>query len=277
VLPFIEEAATYDSARSYFKNTGGANGGSVAGWRGLYPNGVKLAAILCPSDPMTFSSDVQWPTNYRACAGDVTYQMGSQGFYPHEAQILYCCGGVALNGESQYGTSPRSAIGVSFPKRITDGLSKTVLVGEAVIGDGTESRLTGFARVAGYNDNSKPQACLAASFVTTAPGYRNAIGWVWPAAAAGHTMFYNSLPPNGPRCSRNNQTDSEAGVPASSHHPGGAVVAMCDGAVRFIDQSIDTNNSPDQTISSVSYLRAKSVYGVWGAMATPNQYETYSY
>ena len=188
----------------------------------------------------------------------------------------------SLNGPPNtfgtYSTALRSAIGVSLLKRITDGLSKTVLLGEAVIGDGSASRLTGWANVASYDHAVRPQECLAATFAANS----NVIGHVWTSSETGYTWFYNTLPPNGPRCAHAAHNYSGyAAVPASSHHVGGAVVAMCDGAVRFIAETIDTNNSPNLTpgsgAGSTSYVRQPTSWGVWGAMATPSQGDTYSY
>lgn len=273
VMPFLEQAEMYDTALTYFKTH--ADGRSESAWRGTQSAGRRITDLLCPSEPMGRSTSTRWPTNYRACAGDLTYNLSNWGSYPHEAQLVYNpAGTILLNGYGQYGTSPRSAIGVSFLKKITDGLSKTVLLGEAVIGDGSASRLSGWATVTGYDWSCKPQDCLAATFTANT----NDIGHVWTDRRVGHTWFYNTLPPNGPRCAHHNGTLSrDAGVPASSYHPGGAVVAMCDGAVRFIEESIDTNNSPNLTIGGSGYFKEKTQWGVWGAMATPGHGDTYSF
>jgi prepilin-type N-terminal cleavage/methylation domain-containing protein len=213
-MPFLEQAELYDDALSYFKTA--ASGRSEAAWRGTQSSGRRLTGLLCPSDPMTTSSATNWPTNYRGCAGDLTYNTYNWGSYPHEAQLVYnSAGTVLLNGYGQYGTSPRSAIGVSLLKKITDGLSKTVLLGEAVIGDGSASRLSGYALVAGYaHSPCKPQDCLAAMFTANT----NVIGHIWTGREIGNTWFYSTLPPNGPRCEHQNTggTGRHAGVPASS-------------------------------------------------------------
>jgi prepilin-type processing-associated H-X9-DG protein len=65
-------------------------------------------------------------------------------------------------------------------------------------------------------------------------------------------------------------------VSATSRHPGGAHVVMCDGAVRFISENINAGNpaSPDvyaatgQTGAGSSTLQ--SPYGIWGALGTRN-------
>jgi prepilin-type N-terminal cleavage/methylation domain-containing protein/prepilin-type processing-associated H-X9-DG protein len=272
-MPFLEEAKTYDDALAYFKTS--SSGQAESAWTATQSSGRRIAGLLCPSDPMTQSRATNWPTNYRACAGDMTFNMQNWGQYPHEAQLVYSgTTSILLNGYGRYGTSPRSAIGVSFAKKITDGLSKTVLVGEAVIGDGSSSRLTGWANVAHYDHRVLVQDCLAATFTANT----NRIGHRWTNREAGNTWFYNTLPPNGPRCVHAAHNDSlHAAAPASSHHGGGAIVAMCDGAVRFIEESIDTNGSQNFTPPISGYFNEPTRWGVWGAMATPVQGETYSY
>jgi prepilin-type processing-associated H-X9-DG protein len=270
-MPFLEQQSTYDAALTYY--SGNAAGQLESAWRGSVASGRRITGLLCPSDRMINTSATNWPTNYRGCAGDQTFNGHNWGWYPHEAQRIFS-GTTQLNGQSQYGTSPRSAIGVSFPKKITDGLSKTVLVGEAVIGDGTDSRLSGWATVTGYDWYTIPQDCLAATFTANA----SIIGFHWTSTNIGHTWFYNTLPPNGPRCAHHNgNTSLTASVPASSYHPGGAVVAMCDGGVRFIAESIDTNNSPNMNPVPNPFWNQTSRWGVWGAMATPAQRENYTY
>ncbi len=276
-MPFLEQAETYDNALTYFKT--GASGQGESAWRGTQSSGRRISGLLCPSDQMTRSSTTNWPTSYRGCAGDLGYNFSNLGQYPYGAQDILAGDGRSLNGpptsNGTYGTSPRSAIGVSRLKRITDGLSKTVLVGEAVIGDGSASRLSGWATVTGYDWNCLPQDCLAATFAANT----NIIGHRWTDRRAGQTWFYATLPPNGPRCAHHNGiTSQDAGVPASSYHGGGAMVAMCDGSVQFIAESIDTNNSPNlNPVPGAGYTRQPTLWGVWGAMATPSQGENYSY
>ena len=284
VMPFIEQTELHDEALSFFRsNQANATGGqSAENWRARLQSQTRrviIPGLLCGSDPMVASSIPRLPTSYRGCAGDMTWSMTSRSSYPHTAQILFG-GTVQLNGNTYYGTSPRSAIGVSLPKNITDGLSKTILVGEAVLGNGTASRLAGWASVAGYDWGVKPQDCLAATFTINT---NDRIGHNWADTNTGYSWFYATLPPNGPRCGHSNNganADQFAGVPASSYHGTGALVAMCDGAVRYIEESIDTNNSPNFSPSqsaNPTVYRDASRWGVWGAMATPAHGETYSY
>jgi len=276
LMPFLERQEVYDSALRAFKAGTGGAGDDPSSWKAGYPQGRRIEGLLCPSDKMISQNESTiWPTSYRACAGDMTFNIGNWGTYPHEAQKVYNGSGtVLLNGYETYGTSPRSAIGISLPKKISDGLSKTVLLGEAVIGDGSASRLSGWAKVTGYDWSPKPQDCLAATFAANT----NVIGQDWTNCRTGHTWFYNTLPPNGPRCVHDDGAPSSlnAAVPASSYHAGGANVAMCDGAVRFIEETIDTNGSQNLGPSNPAYT-TPSNWGVWGAMATPGQGDQYSY
>jgi prepilin-type processing-associated H-X9-DG protein len=54
-------------------------------------------------------------------------------------------------------------------------------------------------------------------------------------------------------------------LPVSSYHPGGANITMCDGAVIFVANTIDTNNLP--WISDPGVTDA-SRYGVWGRLGS---------
>jgi prepilin-type processing-associated H-X9-DG protein len=69
-------------------------------------------------------------------------------------------------------------------------------------------------------------------------------------------------------------------LPASSYHPGGANVTMCDGTVRFVSETIDAGN----LVMTSTEIRTKtgiasgeitgvytgpSIWGVWGNLGTP--------
>jgi prepilin-type processing-associated H-X9-DG protein len=74
--------------------------------------------------------------------------------------------------------------------------------------------------------------------------------------------FNTILPPNGPSC-----TEHRAGFPgyftAQSFHSGGVNVALADGSVRFISETIDTGN-----LSAPHTGSGPSPYGVWGALGS---------
>ena len=87
------------------------------------------------------------------------------------------------------------------------------------------------------------------------------------------------LPPNGPSCA-NAHNEDWLMTTASSRHPGGVNVVFVDGAVKFINESIDAGD-PTRTATSpppgfpplVDTTRPQdyagpSLYGVWGSLGS---------
>ena len=105
-------------------------------------------------------------------------------------------------------------------------------------------------------------ACTNTSYaVTTSTQQR---GWRWGDGRPYFVAFMTVLPPNSASCTYANRDDQGGCYSASSNHPGGANGGMADGSVRFISETIDSGFS-DETRSS---KRARSPYGVWGALGS---------
>jgi prepilin-type N-terminal cleavage/methylation domain-containing protein/prepilin-type processing-associated H-X9-DG protein len=264
VLPFMEQTRLFDTELTAFKKTPPKSGQD---W-GDALTGNRVPDIECPSDRMiSFRMSGFGPTSYRASGADRFHSVSGWAGSTCTSTPNYC---------------QRTPNRIGSLSKIIDGLSKTIMLGEAIIGDGSGDRRTDFV-VAGqtYNDSQRPSLCISA---TTSPGTvtRGAHypGGQWFSHQPGMTWFFTVQQPNSPRCSytsRPNSIGSQYVVtPLSSYHSGGAQVAMCDGAVRFLTDTIDNNNLPDYPSSTSPNATEPSQYGVLGALGTPAQGETFT-
>jgi len=135
-----------------------------------------------------------------------------------------------------------------------------------------------------YSNKSKPIACKTGTHINPESPTQFATGTLWPRArrwADGHaheSSVTTVLPPNSPSCRRSGD-EHDAAYSAASYHQGGAHVLMCDGAVRFITDSIDTgdlNQAPVAYAGGFTAIGSKSPYGLWGALGTIKSKESVS-
>ena len=189
LLPFIEEAAIYKEFRFDLPLYDPAN---------LIPRERHLAVFLCPSDPIS-------PTGFVEM-GDERYAMACYvgNFGPPDLDETQ---------EKRDGVFSRNSR--TKLKDITDGLSKTYMLGE---------RQNGPFRHAGVHG----------------PHFEYETAWAGairdvddPTDDHGHmVLFQSGHPPN--------DADSDD-RDVSSAHRGFAQFLMCDGSVRAIEESIDPN------------------------------------
>ena len=259
-LPFVEEQAVYDKIYPLMLT------GTVA------PNfqnssysfrSLAIAAFRCPSDlPSTDSDTSGEPTNYRCSVGDC--------FTPDRAARRGPFGG---DGTAPGGSKWSNAT------MVTDGLSNTVLLGEATIyrNASTEVRHS-LLTVSGLTNVSQPLACLQAltnpSWVTSPSAGGALPGTRW--LHNGFVQFQTVLPPNAPTCTSSTTQLATLVPSASSYHSGGANVAMCDGSTRFVDETIDTGDLSLTLKSSGTtdpyyvwnYIGPSRWNGVWGQLGS---------
>ena len=263
LLPFMEESALYDSCIAQIKTNAQPMGG---------PFDTNIGSLLCPSDSNTSNKlgQFRWGrTSYFGSAGDI----GIDLTYPWLRRGAFC----ADQGRFTPGFSNPGQRSVQL-KDITDGTSHTLLLGEMVIGDQSNRLPAGV----GKNGSNPPwyqpplicQGLVASGGQTysaaVTSGYMPGVGWGFSDPP--NSVFYTHLPPNAPRCA--NDHNWNAYMPASSYHPGGVMVAMCDGSTSFVMDTID-HGSPSVASGNSEMLGGATKRGVWGALSTIKAGEAY--
>jgi prepilin-type N-terminal cleavage/methylation domain-containing protein len=292
LLPFVEQQALWDQISSPMVGSNGdiwpAFGPRAT--QGHYPPwSTETPTFRCPSDP-GWGVPALGRTNYAACTGDSIYNgehgvsifIGNRWFYESDPDTVARarCGmrGVFV---------PRASMKFLH---VRDGLSNTIMVGEIMTGRGDRDIRTapsinngGSIVVAdnprrcfdlGQIDDRRPRFWRAdytgLSAIVTRRGYR------WAIFHQVQSQMNTILPPNSEVCLAGH-SDTHGIVPPSSHHAGGVHVAMADGAIKFITDSIEAGDPRTPGVycialssrtNSITPAGSRSPYGVWGAMGT---------
>jgi prepilin-type processing-associated H-X9-DG protein len=258
LLPYVEQAPLFDGMMSEAQPNGPGlpspwdTGGGT--FRNTYWK-VDISAFICPTEGGEPPDRGESPalTSYRFCVGDDYHQ---NHFRPDQ--------------------SGRDNRGVFQNERwlamagIKDGTSNTVLLGESSIGIGGERDLKGGialnmrawnpAACSARYDSTTKQLTGDARWIRRPPGGR---AWDGRPYFVG---FATLVPPNGPSCHWGGVDGNEHMGTLSSFHPGGGNVAMADGSVHFISETIDAGN---QSINDIATPGGRvSPWGVWGALGS---------
>ncbi len=237
-LPYVEQA-NLGNALNY--NLGYADVTNTT------VSNTSLNVFLCPSDVSTqIPSGIGAATNYRSNEGTSVVM-----WYGPTDTANVNVGLPAPNGLFFANTQCRFA-------DVTDGLSNTAAFSEHVIGDfnqnvATDKSDTFEPGTHPTNPDDAVAQCKATNINNLSlQGYSN-VGGPWTYGYHSTTSYWHSGAPNTRSCMF---PPSRIMTTANSRHPGGVNVAMTDGSVRFIK---DTVNLP-----------------AWRALGTRNGYEVIS-
>ena len=259
MLPYMEQTALYNDVYEEFEK-------NYTPWSPSEGRAVckMVDGFLCPSDGngRTSSSELG-RTNYRLCTGDIPLSWEWD------------------EARSAFGDGDKKTVNLSA---ITDGTSNTMGFSEVCISDPniTDMNIRSGIAYLTRTIETNPTNCLnmrdssaSNQFKTGVKAYYSEKGRRWNNASYANTNFQAVLPPNAPSCSSSQSELHERPmlISASSNHSGGVNVAMMDGSVRFVSETVDCGNTSEPCNKSYT---GKSKRGVWGAMATPSAGETVS-
>ncbi len=285
LLPFMEQGALFERYRSEVL-TSCADATAMGDNE---PPRTIVDAFLCPSDPntgpgRTWSTDgrLTGHTNYRMCIGDS----------PHSFDTDLARTSNPEGSASYVNISwKRGCFGYRTWRDfawISDGTSNTALFSERAMGSTREGALRVIeGGLNGYNvggmwDGSNAAASVklrsqcvdsrnGSEYKFPAPSggpssltnYWGYLGWIYADGHYMHTGFHTVISPNGPACQYRTNRDIGIFTP-TSNHKGGVVMALADGSVRFISETIDVGTD------EAGVKSGPSGYGVWGAMGSAN-------
>ena len=247
---------------------------------------TTVGTYRCPSDPGQ-GLPAQGRTNYVVCLGDSAHTS--------HTGALNDLGGeynpqISVSLVERAKAASRGAFIPRWRTRfrnIRDGLSSTIIYAEinTDLGDNhiTTRAVDGTNNVfvAGnttfckqFIDPERPRFWDVDGGATPRGDGENARGFKWAYGRIFFSGFNTILPPNREICMNrtgNNIVHFEGVCPPSSRHPGGVHVALADGSVRFISDSIDAGDENAEHVrygGPITPPGSPSPFGLWGALGT---------
>ncbi|MDX2037135.1 MAG: DUF1559 domain-containing protein [Isosphaeraceae bacterium] len=241
VLPFLEQKQVFDAINFSI------------GWnepQNVTATGVVISSYLCPSDPRIAIPNGWAGVNYRMNEGT------SVAMWHGESDTA----GVNRAVQPPNWMFFSNAL-VTFAT-VSDGTSNTALASEHIKGDfsnavATESADTFWPQT--YPADADEAVLLCRSFDPKNLAFQRVseVGAPWIYGYHSTTSYWHSGPPNSRSCMF---PPSRIMTTANSTHPGGVNVAMVDGSVRFVKESINISiwraigtRNGGEVVSSDSY------------------------
>lgn len=211
ILPYIEQQSVYDICNFNVIAADASNETTRA---------VAISTYVCPSDiEMNLADNWAARNNYRASMGsDWVPNQFNNGIFLQLQNLKI--------------------------RDVLDGMTKTAMFSEKNRGDGNDSKIS--PESDNFKVGAQPDAAtffqvckdLNIGSLTGAQQW-SLHGRRWDNGQLNTTRYNHLMTPNGLSCGANNGANAGGATTASSRHGGGVNVAIGDGSVRFVSDSID--------------------------------------
>ncbi|MEO1525184.1 MAG: DUF1559 domain-containing protein [Planctomycetota bacterium] len=290
ILPYVEQQKLWEEIAEPNRQRGSAPDFAKMGpapWtRAFEPWQTEIPTFRCPSDPGD-GHPAHGRSNYAASLGDATHWLhtGATRWDSNEARwVTDRSEEIEASGRGAF--VPRQA---THFDDILDGLTNTVMAAEIMtdLGD-RDISTSGPLNNDWISIHESPTHCrdqinpenpklwLAGGPASFGNDDQKR-GFRWADGAPLYTGINTILPPNSELCLAGGASGIGM-LPPSSRHQGGTHVLMCDGAVTFITNSIDTGDLSSGTVMlggrDARAPQSASPYGLWGALGTRDMAET---
>ena len=246
LLPFLDGQQIYDRLSP----------AQSPGWHLGTFRAIRLPAFLCPTSPVPPNPQSNPGNNYAWCTGSSLHVLGN-------GNVVDVWGGLAgwrlRSPQCQNGIMNVGA--AIAPAHISDGLSQTLMGAETLPGSNSSSGTavypydifyvaSGWGTFnptvpADFPSETQLNSLGSNAFISNVGTVTNSGFW-WGLGLPGQTMFNAAAPPNwihpnmgGPNPCGFASDRGWAIFPPRSQHQGGVNAVMCDGAVRFISDTVD--------------------------------------
>jgi prepilin-type N-terminal cleavage/methylation domain-containing protein/prepilin-type processing-associated H-X9-DG protein len=266
LLPFIEQGALYETAKAEFLLRDGVKSNDTAN--------TFVGYFNCPSSDIdvigtTSGISSRKGISYMVCDGDFSYRYINNGPEHARGAIAYR-GYTGMNGVTD-GTSNTIFLSERCIARVYNSANYRVVKETAVID--TTAMPTSTSAGGDAFKNAVPNSCTSLISkgnytANTVASSDAANGYPWTSGFTISTHFNTILPPNSPSCIDKNDIADPMIQPPTSYHSGGVNGALCDGSVRFINDTINNQTSGIAPADARPKLNGASDFGIWGALGT---------